>query len=55
MEIFNIIVILLISGKQLFYFGTFRHSKKNKKNDFNWVTIAYGDKNPTIFRNNYCR
>ena len=27
------------------HFGTFRPSKKNKKEiDFNWVTIAYGDK-----------
>ena len=52
MKIFNIFVILSISGKELFHFGTFRPSKKNKKIDFNWVTIAYEDKNPTIFRNN---
>ena len=55
MTIINIIVILSISDKELFQFGTFRPSKKNKKIDFNWVTIAYEDKNPTIFRNNYCR
>ena len=48
MTIFNIIVILSISDKELFHFGTFRPSKKNKKIDFNWVTIAYEDKNPTI-------
>ena len=50
MKIFNIIVILSISGKELFNFGTFRPSKKKKKIDYNWVTIAYGDKNQTIFR-----
>ena len=44
MTIFNIIVILSISEKELFHFGTFRPSKKNKKIGFNWVTIAYGDK-----------
>ena len=55
MKIFNIIVILSISGKELFHFGIFRPSKKNKKIDFNWVTIDYEDKNPTIFRNNYFR
>ena len=54
MTIFNIIVILSISDKELFHFGTFRPSKKNKKIDFNWVTITYEDKNPTNFRNNYC-
>ena len=52
MTIFNNIVILSISDKELFHFGTFRPRKNNKKNDFNWVSIAY-DKNPTIFRNNY--
>ena len=55
MKIFNIIVILSISGKELFNFGTFRPSKKSKNIDFNWVTIAYADKNPTIFKNDYCK
>ena len=54
MTIFKI-VILSISDKELFHFGTFRPSKKKKKLDYNWVTIAYGDKNPMIFRNNYCK
>ena len=47
MTIFNNIVILSILDKELFHFGTFRPSKKNKKIDFNWVTNAYEDKNPT--------
>ena len=41
MTIFNIIVILSIPDKELFHFGTFRPIKKNKKIDFNLVTIAY--------------
>ena len=44
MTIFNIIVILSISDKELFHFGTFRPSKKNKKIAFNWVTSAYKTK-----------
>jgi hypothetical protein len=55
MTIFNIIIILSISDQEILYFGTLKPRKKNKKIDFNWVTIAYENKNPTIFRNNYCK
>ena len=53
MTIFNIIIILSISEKELFHFGTFRPSKKNKKNYFNWITIAYGEKIQQLFGRNY--